>query len=96
MGSLIEMEVRTMAKKYDSLINHLLACKGNRLQFTLKQIEKIIGDSLPPSAYYLRQWWENSKSSSRRHVQAIAWISAGWEVDKIDFNTQQVFFRKVI
>ena len=82
-------------EKYSPLKSYLLTQKGSHLLFSFKQIEKIICDKLPPSAYYLRQWWENSKSPGRKHVQAVAWTSAGWEVDEVYFKSQQVSFRKV-
>jgi len=84
-----------MTSKYDPFKDYLLKNKSKSVQLTLKQIEIIIGNKLPPSAYYLRQWWGNSRSATRRHVQAIAWTNAGWEVDEVDFKSQQVSFRKV-
>ncbi len=80
--------------KYDPLRIHLANIKNGGAVLTFKQIENIIGDTLPRSAYYLRQFWENSRSPARRHVQAAAWLSAGWEVDKVHFQEQKVTFRR--
>jgi hypothetical protein len=51
-----------------------------------KQVEKIIGDALPPSAYKYRAWWGNGG-----HSQANAWLNAGWRVDKIKLRDSILF-----
>ena len=80
--------------KYDPLRDYLLKYKGNELTLTFKQIEGVIGSDLPPSAYYLRQWWQNSWSPKRRHIQAVAWDEAGWKTKNVGFQSQRVTFCK--
>ena len=83
--------------KYDPLRDHLSKYKGAKLQLTFQQITNIIApEKLPPSAYDLRQWWQNSYSAKRKHVQAVAWHKAGWKVDVggVNFQRQTVTFVK--
>jgi hypothetical protein len=81
--------------KYDPLRKYLSNISNNKVVLSFEQIQKIIGSGFPPRAYDLRQWWENSKSSKKAHVQAKAWLDAGWEVDSVDFKNQRVTFRKI-
>ncbi len=80
--------------KYNLLRDYLSNHKDVELQLTFKQIEGIIKDELPWSAYHLRQFWQNSYSVKRRHVQAIAWHNAEWKVSKVDFQGQTVTFSR--
>jgi len=57
------------------------------------EIEQIIGDKLPPSAHNHREWWSNHAGS---HVQARAWLEAGWEVESVDQEVQTVRFRRKV
>ncbi len=86
-GELINMA------QYDPLRDYLSEYKGNELTRTFKEIDNIIAPkALPPSAYNLRQVWQNSYSHRRRHVQAAAWQNAGWKVSKVDLQRQIVTF----
>lgn len=79
--------------KYDPLREYLLKSKGNELTLTFKQIESIIGSSLSGpkrSAYSYRPWWGNDKT----HVQARAWLDAGWKVDDVNLQQQKVIFKR--
>lgn len=79
--------------KYEPLQKWLIAQgKNNSLvQLSFQQIEEIIGEALPDSAYTYQAWWANDKT----HSQAIAWLEAGWEVDSFNLSTKQVTFRRV-
>ncbi len=81
------------ASKYMPLQMHLIGVlhSENDLQLSFAEIEQIIGDRLPPSAYSHREWWSNHAGS---HVQARAWLEAGWEVDGVDQGAQTVRFRR--
>ena len=54
---------------YYPLYNWLCAQAANNISAPFKQIEAILGFSLPPSARTSPQWWEND----RKHVQCMAW-----------------------
>jgi hypothetical protein len=72
------------------LLKRLPASVGLK-SFTFSQIEQIIGARLPRSARAYRPWWANTAGS---HVQASAWLDAGWEVDTVDQTSETVTFRR--
>ena len=77
---------------YDPLKNYLLSKKGGKLlRLTFEQFDSIAPNKAQ-SKYYLPQWWQNSYSPSRRHVQAKAWHDAGWKVSEVDLQKQVVTF----
>jgi CBS domain-containing protein len=79
--------------KYDSIQNWLEKQKEageNRLRVSFQDIERILGDILPDSARSHRSWWANDLNS---HTQSSAWMTAGWLVESVDLNAQEVFFR---
>ena len=80
--------------KYDPLRRFLEDAAPNASQITLsfRQIEQILGDTLPPSAREHRPWWANP-SSVTDHPTAQAWLAAGRKVDKVDRQEEWVRFR---
>ena len=78
-----------MAGKYTPLENYLRDLPERQKEVTLgfEQIERILNDKLPPSAYEYQQWWENEKEGN--HVNARAWANAGWKVESVDFKRKQ-------
>lgn len=44
---------------------------------------------LPASAYRYPQWWQND---AVHHVQAKAWIEAGYKTENVDLDAQSVEF----
>lgn len=73
-----------MRSKYQPLEEHLESRRRGTQQLTLSfaEIENILGDRLPQSAYTYREWWSNQSDVSNR-PQAKAWISAGYEVETV-------------
>jgi len=61
-----------------------------RVALSFAEVEKIIGNELPPSAYKYRAWWANERIGT--HVWAHAWLKAGWRVDSVDLGSQRVSF----
>lgn len=59
-----------------------------RLEF--RDLESLLGFELPDSARKHRAWWGND---SNTHPHARAWMAAGWLVDDVDMNAEQVSFR---
>jgi hypothetical protein len=57
---------------------------------TFSQVEGIIGSRLPRSARAHRPWWANTRS----HVQADAWLDAGWKVDSASLRGETVMFKR--
>jgi hypothetical protein len=62
-----------MAGKYTPLEHYLYDLPELQKEVTLsfEQIERILNDKLPPSAYQYQAWWANEKEGN--HVNARAW-----------------------
>jgi len=84
-----------MKNKYDPLFDHLKSYNPNEREVTLsfEQIEKIISAKLPYSAHTYQAWWANDTDG--RHVNAKAWMDAGWRVYTVNLSHQWVTFRRV-
>jgi hypothetical protein len=76
--------------KYDPLYVHLKRQHLRRIRMSFKQIEKVIGASLPPSAFEHRAWWANELGGT--HVHARAWLDAGYRVEDVDQGAAAVSF----
>jgi len=79
-----------MPGKYTPLENYLRELPESRKVVTLsfEQIERILNDKLPSSAYEDLRWWVSEKEGN--HVHGRAWAIAGWKVEKLDVNKQWV------
>jgi len=79
--------------KYDPLINYLITQPADIsfAKLSFQNINEILGDELPPSAYKHRAWWSND---SVGHLYSIAWINAGWRVQYINLGSQEVVFER--
>ena len=77
--------------KYEPLYKYLIKSEEANVCLVFAEIEKILVDKLPASAYVRRQWWANNKSKGR---QSYAWLDAGYEVESVDFNNKTVMFRR--
>lgn len=63
-----------------------LSVSGITLTFT--EIEKVIGEPLPPSAYKYPAWWGNGG-----HIQANSWLDAGFKVGELKLGKSVVFVK---
>jgi hypothetical protein len=79
--------------KYLPLAQFLVNSDSNKRSLTLgfSQVEQILKAALPPAAKRHRPWWANSTTG---HVQASAWLSAGWRVAKVSFPNESVTFEE--
>lgn len=86
-----------MKTKYEPLEIYLQNQPGAKKEVSLsfREIEEIIGASLPVSARTYQAWWANQKDVSTRS-QAKAWLSAGFAVDGVQFasGAGSVTFRR--
>ncbi len=86
-----------MKQKYQPLKEYLnnRCKKAQRVTLSFAEIEGILGDRLPQSAYNHRAWWSNQSDVSNR-PQAKAWISAGYEVETVQQQSRSgtVRFRR--
>jgi hypothetical protein len=76
------MLLRGIPRKYAPLAAYLAALDGDRITLTLSEIERIIGQALPRSAW-THGWWANTAG----FVHARVWLRAGWEVSARSLRT---------
>ena len=76
--------------KYDPLRHNLQARRRADTELSFGEIERILGFNLPPSAHEHSAWWSNERDS---HVQARAWMDAGWQVWHVRRSEKKVYFR---
>jgi hypothetical protein len=81
-----------MSSKYDPLRTHLEAQTISEIPMRFKDIEALIGEPLPPSAFKHRPWWSNNPSNS---VITYAWLRAGFETCQVDMGSQKLVFRRI-
>jgi hypothetical protein len=81
--------------KYNPLRKYLKAMTPDVSDITLTfaKVEIVLGRSLPASARDYREWWGNENNPTS-HVQACAWMRAGWSVDGVDLESETVQFRR--
>lgn len=81
-----------MSEKYAPLEQYLRGLPTHQQEVTLsfEQIERLLNDSLPPSAYNDPLWWGNQRKGT--FVDEIAWMDAGWLVDQANLREKRVFF----
>ena len=78
--------------KYDPLRDHLAAHTGrDELRMTFNEIARLVG-SLPASAWQHPAWWANERDGN--HVEARAWLDAGWRVVRVDQRDEWVDFAR--
>ena len=73
----------------DDPLNKYLRSVGQRqhVQMTFGQIEKVLKESLPKSAYSYREWWANQKNT-RHRPEAQSWLEAGFVVSKVNQTSE--------
>jgi hypothetical protein len=76
--------------KYDPLRHHLVAARSGELPMSFADIEALLGFSLPRSARAYAPWWANETRGG--HVQAGAWLRAGWRTTRVDVAGERVVF----
>ncbi|OEO32946.1 hypothetical protein VW23_009030 [Devosia insulae DS-56] len=74
--------------KYDALLNLLEEATGE-VELTFEQIEQTLGFDLPVSARRYPAWWSNSGGT---HVQASAWMDAGYRTADVNVGAGRVRF----
>jgi hypothetical protein len=84
-----------MAGKYTPLENYLHDLPDSQREVALgfKQIERILNDKLPPSAYESELWWTKEKEAN--HVTPRAWANAGWKVESVELKKKRANLARV-
>lgn len=77
--------------KYKPLSAYLGKQARDRVELSFKDVERILGFKLPPSALEYRPWWANTGGS---HVQSKAWLDAGFETEAVDMDARRLVFRR--
>jgi len=76
------------AGKYYLLEKYLDRQSASQITLTFSEVERIIGEPLPASAYKYPAWWANGG-----HSQADAWLNAGWKVGELNLGQSVVFVK---
>ncbi len=80
--------------KYDPLRRFLRDSGRQEVELRFEDIAGMVDGGLPPSACNpgRRMWWSNTEDS--QHVQAAAWLAAGYVVapDGLDYAQRKVRF----
>ncbi|UBF25957.1 helix-turn-helix domain-containing protein [Kovacikia minuta CCNUW1] len=77
--------------KYQPLLEYLRRSDRPQVTLTFTEIEALMAESLPGSARNKRDWWSNR---SKGALQATAWMNAGFLVEDLDLEGEQVTFVK--
>ena len=78
--------------KYQALGNFLRKQSFSEIPMSFAEIEKLIGDKLPVSAYRYRPWWSNNASNS---VMTQIWLDAGYRTERVDMSAKKLVFKRI-
>ncbi|KZB73492.1 MULTISPECIES: hypothetical protein [Thalassospira] len=78
--------------RYDELSTFLSSRNICTLKMTFRELEDLLGFSLPSSAYKYQEWWANNPIPGR---QSHSWLSVGWKTENLDVAGQSVSFRQI-
>jgi len=79
--------------KYAKLRAFLAGQNADRLPLSFADVAEIAKIKLPASAFRYAQWWENDPV---HHVQAKAWIDAGYRTEGVDLAAQRLVFARTV
>lgn len=77
--------------KYEPLECHLKSKQSKLVPMKFREIEAVIGESLPASARKHRAWWSNNPSNS---VATSAWLNAGYKSADVDIAGEALVFKR--
>jgi hypothetical protein len=75
--------------KYEPLSKYLRGQSRQEVPMTFAEVERVLGARLPASAYKHRPWWGNEATG---HVHARAWLSAGFQTERVDMARKKLVF----
>jgi hypothetical protein len=76
--------------KYEPLKRFLIDQLAAELPLSFADVEATLGFPLPRSARRHAPWWANETEGG--HVQARAWLDAGWKTSRVDVRRERVVF----
>ena len=87
----VSPKVSSFKTKYTSLTLYLTReAKWKRwIKLPFSQIEGIIGNDLPASAYKNPEWWLNKNS-----IQTKAWLNIGWSIKELNLEGKTVILTR--
>lgn len=77
--------------KYEPLNAFLKAQDRDHIPMTFSEIERVLGDELPPSKLH-RAWWSNNPDNN---VMTKEWLDAGYETESVDIAGEKLVFRRI-
>lgn len=77
--------------KYDPLRDELRRRGQPRITMSFAEIDQLVPGGLPNSAYQYQAWWADEREP-KTHVQKLAWLEAGYRVDRYDLAARTVTF----
>jgi len=77
--------------KYEPLAHFLRTEAFDARSLSFSEVEAIIGAPLPPSARLRPEWWSNNPTG---HVNAQAWLGAGYKTEALNLSEETVIFRR--
>ena len=77
--------------KYQPLQDYLRGSNQKEVILTFQEIEDIMNDTLPKSAWKKKVWWSNR---SKGALQALAWMEVGYRVENVDLEQEIITFRQ--
>lgn len=80
----------TVGKKYRYLADYLHSSVNDSVRLSFNEIERILNDSLPGSAYKHKAFWANTDS----HSIALSWLSVGYQTIEVNMDEKYVVFEK--
>jgi hypothetical protein len=78
-------------RKYESLGRYLREQHQSEIALSFSEIERILGEKLPPSAYKHRPWWSNNSANS---VITKEWLDAGYRTQQVDMTAKKLVFKR--
>jgi CBS domain-containing protein len=80
--------------RYALLAQRLLAESPDtaKVALTFREIEAIIGDTLPSSSRRHRAWWSNNTED---RPQAEQWLAAGWRIENVNIDEETIVFTRL-
>jgi len=78
------------SKKYRMISDFLYNCENDIVKLTFGDMEKMLGFTLPKSAYSHRAFWANTKT----HSIALSWLSVGFKTVDVSIDEHYVVFER--
>lgn len=88
------MDNESVKGMYPPLHVHLMRVRGEEVTMTFGEIGRVLGKTLPLSAYKHRAWWGNEDPQKTVMPGQRAWLLAGFKAYP-DMRSRRVTFRRV-